>query len=350
MSKQLVAYLIVYFFAVLYAFKPNFLKNINFSYVYFFVFLIVSILVRSTIGEIPSQDIDKYSFLMTQELGLPNFNKEFVYWYGSKYLYMALGEQYLVFIFMDLAIFTFVFMALNSIRDFSFRNYIQKEEIRFLFFLVFLFFPFVQGYNVIYRQLLASVIVLFSISTFASGYRFKGSLAFFVAFFIHNSSGVFLPLLFFLSGKRYLKILALFSLISLPFIFNFVTSSDNPYIYRSLITTFSGSTINYFYLIFFIAFLIFATLVELNVFNFSRSDINNNIQGILLMICIYLFFIFYTSSGLSERIAYYLFLVFFPYITMYFLSCFRFMPYPRIFLIHLAILPLFISHNSTISL
>ena len=63
---ELYGYLFVYFLSLIFIFQPNILKDKSFFIFWFIVMITLSIIIRSSIGEVLSYDIDGYVSVMKE--------------------------------------------------------------------------------------------------------------------------------------------------------------------------------------------------------------------------------------------------------------------------------------------
>jgi hypothetical protein len=114
--------------------------------------------------------------------------REFIFWFGSRFIYYVFQDEFLSFLFMDL-IWIIVMIKLGN-RMSSFKS----ENLNNALLLVLMTsFPFVFGYENIYRQFYATVFALLSYSLIDKKYYIS---LFFLAisFFMHNIVALLLPI------------------------------------------------------------------------------------------------------------------------------------------------------------
>ena len=122
--------------------------------------------------------------------------REFIFWFGSRFIYFIIQDEFYSFLFMDLV---WIIVMIRTGNRMSLNN---KENINNALLLMLLTsFPFVFGYENIYRQFYATVFALYSYSLIEQrNYRFI--FLFIVSFFMHNIVVLLLPLFFI---KRFYK-------------------------------------------------------------------------------------------------------------------------------------------------
>ena len=114
--------------------------------------------------------------------------REFIFWFGSRFIYYVFQDEFLSFLFMDLIWIIAIVKVGNRLSDF------KKENLNNALLLVLMTsFPFVFGYENIYRQFYATIFALLSYSLIDK--KYYTSLFFLViAFFMHNIVALLLPL------------------------------------------------------------------------------------------------------------------------------------------------------------
>ncbi|WP_456267425.1 hypothetical protein M1D97_09075 [Kushneria sp. AK178] len=115
------------------------------------------------------------------------YTREFVYWFGSSYLYSLIQDDIVTLWVIDMIWLTLLFYAMGN-RHLS--NRVPMYVIPFLI----VFFPLLMGYQNVYRQLIACAFVLFAFF----GVRNLVVAGFFglLALFTHNAAIVYMPLLY----------------------------------------------------------------------------------------------------------------------------------------------------------
>ena len=122
--------------------------------------------------------------------------REFIFWLGSRFVYFVIQDELYSFLFMDLI---WILVMIRTGNRMSKNN---KENINNALLLVLLTsFPFVFGYENIYRQFYATVFSLYSYSLIEKKY-YSSICIFVISFFMHNIVALLLPLFFI---KRFYK-------------------------------------------------------------------------------------------------------------------------------------------------
>ena len=114
--------------------------------------------------------------------------RELIFWFGNRLVYYVFADVMIAFLFMDLIWIIAIVKVGNRLSDFN------KENLNNALLLVLMTsFPFVFGYENIYRQFYATIFALLSYSLIDK--KYYTSLIFFViAFFMHNIVALLLPL------------------------------------------------------------------------------------------------------------------------------------------------------------
>ena len=208
---------------------------------YLFLFMIV---VRNSGFD---TDISTYAREMKSSSNTLYYFREFMFWYPLRFLYFIFQDPKIVFLIID-AIWIFIL----------FRTTIQMSNLKKdkfsggLLIVLASSFPFFFGYENIYRQLLATVFVLYSYSLLNSRYK-TSILLFVIAIFIHNTVLILLPI-FYVNKLLNFKIkfrvfIALFISITIVFLLGYASQFKSG---RSTGIDMSVVYLMMFYFIFFI--------------------------------------------------------------------------------------------------
>ena len=116
--------------------------------------------------------------------------REFIFWLGSRFVYYVFQDEFLSFLFMDLIWIIVMIKVGNRMSSFKSENLNNA-----LLLVLMTSFPFVFGYENIYRQFYATVFALLSYSLIDKKYYIS---LFFLAisFFMHNIVALLLPIFF----------------------------------------------------------------------------------------------------------------------------------------------------------
>lgn len=113
--------------------------------------------------------------------------REFIFWYSLRFLYFLFQNEIIVFIILD---FIWIYTLIKIQKTMIIDGYRLEKGLIIVFLTCF---PFLFGYENIYRQFFATIILLYSYSLIESDYK-KAIKLFILSFFIHNIVVLILPL------------------------------------------------------------------------------------------------------------------------------------------------------------
>lgn len=254
----------------------------NFLLLYLLFILLYFAVVRTEGYDL---DINVYSRLMQSELVDFAFIREPVIWHGQRLLYSILKDSTIVFIAFDVVLFICLGLAF---RHFGLPAY--------SFFAALIYLPFFIGYQNIYRQFTATILMISAFST--NGY--PRIIFFLFAVLSHNIALVFLPLVFAVKYFRKSQII-LFG-VFLYFIFI--------YIKMEKVDINTGNDFSFLFVLF--IFVISLILYDQSRFRFHEFRYYH-LYATISCIAAYLSL----SSGEVERIAYFFLGVTFPFLVVF---------------------------------
>lgn len=215
-------YELIYYFFLTYVGLLFCLKSLNserlYSVITFILFTLYSIITRYSGFDI---DMNTYAYSLEIDSLSLYYLKEPVYWISSRYVYDITNSPELTFIFYDLISFLFI-LKLRS--NFKLPQYFP--------YLLILFFPFIMGFNNVYRQYLSYCFFLYFFSlNFIAINLINKWFFLLVAIFTHNMAALFAPLAFIVNKKNRLSYKAILSGIAvfalLPFALGTKSESDS---------------------------------------------------------------------------------------------------------------------------
>lgn len=330
-------YLILYFFTLILTLNHKAIPNRFFFLTWFSVMAFFSLTLRLTgIDEAPS-DSDIGSYVMNMKITeyvLGYHLREFIFWLGSRYLYQLIQDPALVFFVMDLVLFYFFYKSVSTLHQ-LFPKYIQLENVKYLYFGAFLFFPYIAGFNNTYRFILSVPFALYAIGL-AKNAPVKSIGYFFISIFIHNSCILLFPILVLVRGRYHSKLLA--SLISCllviamymmdTFSSSFFARSDGLEI---------GQKIALIYLCTILLITFFIVFFEY----IAQSKINSLFLSIMIYMLIMYFSAYLFMTSLNAQRVFFLFLaLLYPMLGFYIETRFKSGFYTRVAYSHIALLPL----------
>lgn len=148
----------------------------GFYAVWYFVFGILIVVIRQFFDA----DIAIYAESMTSQNFSFYYLREPIVWLGHRVLYNLFNSQLTVFFISDAVL---GFLSLAALRA----NRVPK----YLYFSFLIFFPVILGMQNIYRQHYATILVLLSFGLLQQKNKSKSIIAIILAFFSHNSAGIF---------------------------------------------------------------------------------------------------------------------------------------------------------------
>lgn len=340
---ELIAYLFIYLTTCLLIINPKLISKKYFFLFWFFSIFLLCIIIRSTIYD-KETDIINYIALMQLDYVTFYFDREFIWFYGTRYLYDFFGDGRIVFIFLDTFLILFLYNGIKLIRNTIFKN-IAIENTFYIFFAIFLFFPFVEGIHNVYRQIFALSVFILSFGYLLRRNYLISIFVFSISIFIHNSILLFIPL-FILPNKKLSKYLLAPVIILLVFLIEIFFSTDN--IFTRDISQNIGRIIPYIY-----SFSLFSIFIL--IYLIKPEKISSENRRIILMSSFTLALIFFTSifslNSLPAQRLYFAMIGFlFPVIALYIDGKFREDRFVKLLFFHLSISPLFILFNQTIDL
>ena len=113
--------------------------------------------------------------------------REFIFWYSLRFLYFLFQNEIIVFIILD---FIWIYTLIKIQKTMIIDGYRLEKGLIIVFLTCF---PFLFGYENIYRQFFATIILLYSYSLIEFDYK-KAIKLFILSFFIHNIVVLILPL------------------------------------------------------------------------------------------------------------------------------------------------------------
>ena len=332
---KLILCLLIYLITIKLIVKP--VKK-KYSY-HFFLWVVILLSLCYTIqsGELdPGSDLEKYKNLFESEtfFWTPNLLREILFWGFTRSLYSIFQDIDLTFITVNL------FYSVLILKGFN--NY-KKTNNLYLLFGFLLFYPFLTGMHVIYRQLISMAILFYSMSCLYNNKNKLGIFAFFVSCLFHNVSFIFFPLIFFATRKIYNRVLMFLALISVPFLFSLSELSSNEFLFRQQI--YYLPTLSIAYLIVFILLIFFIFII--NIYNNIKPDYFNKL--VMLLSIIFIFSFFSLKSNLSiERIGLYCMGLIYFYLGFY-IDRFEGKIYVKLIFFHISLIPILTFYSSLLS-
>ncbi len=339
-------YVLIYICAVYFSIFPYVIKEKYFFILWITITMMLSYALRIKYDPSIVSDISIYGSLMRVDV-IPNvFYREFIFFFGMKYLYNFIGNEIYVFITFDLITFILLYKGLLLIKKGMFEK-IHNQNIFYMYFGILLFFPFVMGIHTLLRQLMAVVLFFNAFGLICNKKYFLGLLIFLIAFFVHNSTIYFLPAILFIIEKPGMKTYSVIFLISILIVNSMLPSSTNELFYRDYRTNTEGYKITLAYIYSLLSIFILLTIIEVTN---GRGRKMYLVWTTLMLILIYFSSLDAFSSGISQRVAFLVYSYLFPIIVYYIELNFKQKIIMRIVYLNVSILPIIIIHNSTIDI
>tara|TARA_B100000902_G_scaffold18326_1_gene21966 strand:- start:14075 stop:15067 length:993 start_codon:yes stop_codon:yes gene_type:complete len=240
---ELIAYISLIFISVI-----NLITESKFIYKYLFIpSVIVFLYIVRTQGF--DSDIEHYEIAMRATSYDLYYLREFVFWFGLRSLYFIFSNELVTFLFLDM-IWIYCMIKIGNRID----NFPDRLSKSFLLVII-TSFPFVFGFENIYRQFYATVFALLSYSMIKKNY-YRSLFIFIISFFMHNIVAILLPI--FIVKKFYKFNFSDRIIISLIISLLFVASLGLLVKLKSVEKT--GVEMGVFYLMIFVLFLIMSLL------------------------------------------------------------------------------------------
>ena len=307
----------------------------------------LSLIIRSSIGEAASGDLDNYISNMSRPeiLSFNYYLREFIFWFGIRFLYSIIGDGAMVFVALDFVFYLLLYKGFTLCKR-AYYPQIDQRNVNYLFFAALLFFPIVYGMHNIYRQLLASTIFLISIGLIGSNKPIKGYITSLSAVFIHNAAGMFLPVLMVNTKNKLFQYTAYLAIIPIVFFIIGIDESSSDLMKRTT-TIEVGRTIKYLYLI------SLAAACGFLFYTHSKTNFKSNyafLNIFLILIFLYAAVVFSFSSEQAQRVFFYISSIVFPFFGYYCSITFKPRIVSSLLCFHITFLPLILIFNDGIDL
>lgn len=194
MQFLFLTYVLLVFLGLFYSFFNS--KDKVSYFIAFVMLFLFSVIARFNVVK-----IDMLTYTETMQYDLSSYMnlyylREPIYWLFSKYLYNFTGDTRVVLILIDVLFFLIILIA-----------FYKKKVQTYFVFLFFCFFVSVLGFQNVYRQFLATIVLVATLFLVNSSTIKKGFYIF-ISTLIHNVSILFFPLIFVDGNKKnYLKLL-----------------------------------------------------------------------------------------------------------------------------------------------
>lgn len=248
--------------------------------------------------------------------------KESFYWLLSTLIYSIVKNEVVTFLIFD---FFCLYLLINICKKFNLPSY-------FILF-YYLMFPSVMGFQNVYRQFIATIILLYSISL--SFKNDKRKFIFFIAsVFTHNTTLLTLPLIYLLNPVK--KSFHFLAGILIVFIVFFLESKTKSYSSHGL-----SLGLIYILVIFLLSFFLFSTKIRTPEF----KSIKVSIYSVYLTLLVF-FMYFFLGESQSERLSMMAIQLLMPFICIYIDKFYKEKRVLRVAFVFILILPVFLFENA----
>ena len=281
---ELVAFIILFVLGIVTIFMEN---RDMLRFVYLPSLVVFMIIVRFNAFVFNSFELDILVYAIEMQTASLDiyYLREFVFWLGIRIIYFITNSDLVSFIIMDLFWIYLLYKASVKEKYYKLNNG--------LLIILATSFPFLFGYENIYRQFYATVVLLLAYSRLEKR-KSSSWVLFFTAIFIHNLSVFILPLFI---VKRFFKFnnldrlvisifLSILSIIMLPY---FMSS-------KGIMHTGVDLSLLYF-ILFLITFIYFTFKFRRNIMLFTR-----NIPSIIPVTIITIGFLYLQQEIIAERV------------------------------------------------
>ena len=295
-------------------------RTINSNRLFFIFFIVTFVIMSATIRMTLTHDFTSYSNALILRSYAFYYLREPIVWLGHRFLFSALQSVYWTFVVFDLAVGVVLYKALK-----------RFELPQYAYFSIFTFFPFVMGFNNVYRQWVASIFILYAVSLIRDRNRW-GWAWFIFSGLAHNVAGVFIGLLFL--GRRGLfgKIGLILALLITPILIYI-----GGYM-KSRVATEADLAVAYVGLLL-IFLMLYAAADKMKV-KFSEIE---SYKVLLLVSYITVFGVLLLSSTGAERVALVALIVIYPYLVLRIESHFKQKYFLRLMFAVMGFVPLLFS-------
>lgn len=288
----------------------------------FFVMWLAAVFALSYIVRFENfdRDIAVYAFEMaTGSINLTNtyYLKEPIFWFMIKYVFVLTGSEETTFIIIDML---FLFLTFFFLKKMKVPPYV--------YFSILAFFPFILGFQNIYRQWTSVVLFMAALAYFGAR-PVTGVIASSISALLHNSTIIFAPSPLLKSKRMIIKVLIIPAAILTVYALS-LFSSDKGYLD-------TGDNIAALYLI--IAMIIVAIGV-LSLLLFPAETDRTNVVFAIYILFIDVLCWFFFSPGFSERFSISLLIVLYPYLISWCDTLTRSNPIVRILIVVLGFVPI----------
>lgn len=302
-------------------------KERYFFLIWFSIYFSLSLIVRENL----LGDIATYAKLMDNPKFIIHaseiyYLKEPVVWLGQRFLFYIFQNARLVFISTDIFVGLVLYSALKNLR-----------VPQYIYFSILIFFPFVIGMQMIYRQWVSSIFFLYAFSFVWDSKNLKAFFVYFLSILSHNMSSIFFAILFIQRKRSFGNIIWIFSLL-ISILGVYIGSNIN-------IPVESGADLSLGYIFLIFSFILFLIIIDRNIIKKIRIK---EYKLIISLLTISFFAFIFNGSVATERISMFSLLLIYPLFSKIIEERIKQKIYPRIFYMIMGIIPIIISPSTKI--
>lgn len=346
---ELIAYFLVYFATIFFILRDDLLGKKFFMMVWFFLALFLSVALRLKINIEADSDISNYMRLMEIQYESDYFDREFLFFYGTRYIFNLTGSHKLVLFLLDCVSFALIYNSFLLFNCLNCKN-LSRSGFKYLVCGFLLFFPVVEGLHTVYRQYLSLCFLLYAFGCFGTRKYYQTVVWVICSLGTHNSSGLFLSVFILMVPKfRFKFVLNGFALLIIFFMMVYINKSEDGLLIRNFSDDVSGANIPYYFLVVLVLIVGFCYVIDRSVREVSFNGFS--LYGFLVtLIVVYIYSMFLFNSGASQRVVISVFFLVFPVIGFFLEDRLKSDVIPLRFLFfHLSLFPILFVFNTTIN-
>lgn len=330
--------LVIYLITLFLILKPQKISSKYLFMVWLPVYLILVYCIHS--GE-PAEgsDLQTYTRMFrseTFEITDIQFLREIMFWALTRLIYSLVQDGNITFLVLD---FIFGLVLFNSFLQIEKSGISTRSNFgAYLVFAYLLFFPVLNGYHVIYRQLVSMLLFLSALGFILNNKKIVGFIFLFSAMLFHNVSVLFSPMILISFRKRLFNFAALVGLVVMPFALKISELGDIEEFTRGKVEYLNTLAVTFFIVLSLI-------LVILITLNYRKKNILF-FDNIAMAILIYMICFFSLETNLfRERIGLFCFGIIYLFLS----DLFEYFPnrtFYRLVFFHLSLLPTLTFYSS----
>lgn len=338
----LLIYLLIYMITVMLIIDSRIIPSRLFFLIWFTVMVCLSLSIRWRMihdGQLLGEgDLSAFVLNMRLESNFVNYHfREPLFWLGINYLYKIIGNPGLVFVVTDVILFLTFYKSVSLLQS-MFSKPIKFENLKYLYFGAFLFYPYFTGMHNHYRQILAMTVVMCAIGLSAKDSR-KSLFVFLISISIHNAMLMLYPILLLAKKSKKMRQLLFMGVLAIILIL-FLPLYLRDEIIRRLLEVGTSDTVSvrneiYLYVLIFVTF--FIIILEYTT--------KGRVQKQLITVTIFLTIIYFCGfwffpNHAASRVFFMVLTLLYLLIGIYIETKFKTGLTVRLFYLHLSLVPL----------